>query len=117
MISFFLCQLYAESNFPLFQNISQIAVLTSCIVAAQILALQEGNYTNNGTFDDGILFTRSFYTQNARFPESTAQNKLLLKNLCHLRKSNVKGQVNFLMDLQKKSTRLLQQIEKEYQIK
>ncbi|MCA6483057.1 MAG: hypothetical protein IM540_08370, partial [Chitinophagaceae bacterium] len=24
-------------------------------------------YTNNGPFDDGILYTRSFYTQNARF--------------------------------------------------
>ncbi|MCA6515897.1 MAG: hypothetical protein IM577_09900 [Chitinophagaceae bacterium] len=76
-----------------------------------------GYYTNNGTFDDGILYTRSFYTQNARFPESTAQNKLLLKNLCHQRKGNVKSQVNFLMDLQKMSTRLLQQIEKEYEIK
>ncbi|MFN5363324.1 MAG: hypothetical protein ACK5B4_09635, partial [Bacteroidota bacterium] len=76
-----------------------------------------GYYTNNGTFDDGILFTRSFYTQNARFPESSGQNKLLLKNLCLQRKGNIKSQVNFLVDLQKKSTRLLQQIEKEYQIK
>ncbi|MFN5429064.1 MAG: hypothetical protein ACK5BO_13645, partial [Bacteroidota bacterium] len=76
-----------------------------------------GYYTSNGTFDDGILFTRSFYTQNARFPESSGQNKLLLKNLCLQRKGNIKSQVNFLVDLQKKSTRLLQQIEKEYQIK
>ena len=76
-----------------------------------------GYYTNIGTFDDGILFTRSFSSKNARFPESTSQNKLLLKNICLQRKGNVKSQVNFLMDLQKMSSRLLQQIEKEYEIK
>ncbi|MFN7540989.1 MAG: hypothetical protein ACK5RQ_13160 [Bacteroidota bacterium] len=81
------------------------------------LFFDAGYFIDIGTFDDRIGYTRSFYTQNARFPESTAQNKLLLKNLCHLRKANVKSQVNFLMDLQKKSTRLLQQIEKEYEIK
>jgi hypothetical protein len=79
--------------------------------------LDAGYYTNIGTFDDGIIFNRSFSSQNARLPESTVQNKLLLKNLCHQRKGNVKSQVNFLMDLQKMSTRLLQQIEKEYEIK
>ncbi|MFN9950389.1 MAG: hypothetical protein ACK52X_04180, partial [bacterium] len=81
------------------------------------LFFDAGNFIDIGTFDDGIGFTRSFSTQNARFPESSGQNKLLLKNLCLQRKGNIKSQVNFLVDLQKKSTRLLQQIEKEYQIK
>jgi hypothetical protein len=37
--------------------------------------------------------------------------------MCFHRKGNLKGQVTFLLDLQKKANGLLRQIEKEYEIK
>lgn len=91
-------------------------VLTELTKAINLF-FDAGYYIDIGTFDDRLGFNRVLYTQNARFPESTSQNKLLLKNICLQRKGNVKSQVNFLMDLQKMSSRLLQQIEKEYEIK
>jgi hypothetical protein len=59
----------------------------------------------------------SFSTQNALFPVVTEAVKLQLKNMCFHRKGNLKGQVTFLLQLQKKANGLLRQIEKEYEIK
>ena len=79
--------------------------------------IDAGYYVTKGSYDDGMVPRNSFSTQNALFPVVTEAVKLQLKNMCFHRKGNLKGQVTFLLDLQKRSTRLLQQIEKEYEIK
>jgi hypothetical protein len=79
--------------------------------------IDAGYYVTNGSYDDGIGLSNSFSIQNATFPVVPEAVKLQLKNMCFHRKGNLKGQVTFLLDLQKRSNRLLKQIEKEYKIK
>lgn len=79
--------------------------------------IDAGYYVTKGSYDDGIGLSNSFSIQNAKFPVVPEAVKLQLKNMCFHRKANLKSQVTFLLQLQKKANGLLQQIEKEYSVK